>query len=328
MKALLADAEAAQRRSKEEAAKIQHQTSEKRLVLEQELAKLNSDLDKDKSDFERKIKNERLKCDSHKASLEKLCEEHRASYKAVFDGPGQQISSLEEELHDCQRTSNGELSSHMQKSEQYRARAEELEAELARMHAKLEQTEHEVQDTTARLNLSRVTNQASVESLHHGRTSKQDEFQKVRFSIAQKKEQLHNISSAAEEDRRRIHREIEGEKNNKAKKLADIERKIQALRSEHSFSMVDKDTAVPELTMDTSGPSHDRSQLFCETDRLRSLCDGRHSLAMSSAFGPARHLQDISNQQTSPTSPLRRATESALASMEKRAADLRRGLQK
>jgi len=326
LKLQLADAETGQRRCKEEAAKVQQQTSEKRLLLEQALAKLTSDLDKEKSEFERKIRNERQKCESFKESLEKLREEHRTSYKAVFEGPGQQISSLETEINDIQRNTYAERSSHQQKSDEYRSRIEELETELARMHAKLEQTEHEVQDTTTRVNLSRVTNQASLESLQRDRNSKQDELQRIRSSIAHKKEQLFNIMNGAEEERKRTLRELDDARDVKAKKLIEVDRRIQALRSDHSFAV--EDTAVPDGTFGTSAPSRDRSRdrsdLFRETDRLRSLCDSRYGSALPSAYAATGYLQDISNRLE--TSPHRRATESALASMEKRAADLRRGL--
>jgi len=303
-KSSLLEAEAGLANAKAEAANVAQQLEERRESLQQELTRLVADQEVEKRELERKIQAERLNCEGLRDSFEKLRNEHSYSYKAAFEGPVHQISALEGAIGEIQRSSDAELSGLRQKSEKLRLRVEELEGELGRVQAKLAGTEQEVQEGTSRVNLAKANHRAAKEALERERHLKSDELQQVQRAITQKSEQLKVLNRQGEDQRRRMLREIEDAKATKAKQLAEADSRLQALRSEYSMAIEDKD----EHRAAATAGSRDRIDgLARENEHLRRFVSD-HSHA-------ATHIQDVGSQM-----------QRTLASMEDRAAELRREL--
>jgi len=301
----LLEAETGLANAKAEAALMSQQIEERRDSLEQELAGLQADQEAEKRELDRKIQAERLNCEGLRDSFEKLRNEHSSSYKAAFEGPMQQISGLEGAISEIQRSSDAELSGLRQKSEKLRLRVEELEDDLGRVQSKLAATEQEVQEGTTRVNLAKANHRAAKEALERERHLKSDESQQVQRAITQKSEQLKALNRQGEDQRRRMLREIEDAKATKAKQLAEADSRLQALRSEYSMAIEDKDF---DSRVTGVGSSRERIDgLARENDHLRRFVSD-HSHA-------ALHIQDAGSQM-----------QRTLASMEDRAAELRREL--
>jgi len=305
-KSSLLEAERSLASAKAEAAAVAQQMNERRDSLEQDLARLIADQEVDKREFERKIQAERQNCDGLRESFEKLRNEHSSSYKAAFEGPVQQISALEGAISEIQRSSDAELSGFRQKSEKLRVRVEELEGELARVQAKLASTEQEVQEGTSRVNLAKSNHRAAKEALEREKALKSEEAQQVQRSIVQKTEQLKALTRQSEDQRRRMLRDIEESKQAKSRQLADADSRLQALRTEYSMAIEDKEHTPPTVSLNV----RDRIDgLARENETLRRYV-GEHKHAAS-------HIQDVGSQM-----------QRTLSSMEDRAAELRRELRR
>jgi chromosome segregation ATPase len=305
-KSSLLEAERSLASAKAEAAAVAQQMNERRDSLEQDLARLIADQEVDKREFERKIQAERQNCDGLRESFEKLRNEHSSSYKAAFEGPVQQISALEGAISEIQRSSDAELSGFRQKSEKLRVRVEELEGELARVQAKLASTEQEVQEGTSRVNVAKSNHRAAKEALEREKALKSEEAQQVQRSIVQKTEQLKASTRQSEDQRRRMLRDIEESKQAKSRQLADADSRLQALRTEYSMAIEDKEHTPPTVTLNV----RDRIDgLARENEDLRRYV-GQHKHAAS-------HIQDVGSQM-----------QRTLSSMEGRAAELRRELRR
>jgi len=304
-KAGLAEAEGGLATARAEAAAMTQQMSERRDSLQQELARLTAEAEAEKHELERKIQSERLSCENLRESFEKLRDEHRTSYRAAFEGPEQQISALEGSISEMQRSAESELAGLRQRSEKLRVRIEELESELARSQAKLAQTEQELQDASAYVKLSKSNHRAAREALERELSTKSEELQQVQRSIAQKSDQLRSMTRAGEDSRRRMLRDIEEAKSAKAKQLAETDLRIKALRAEHVAALEDANRSRNSAASGGAGVD----SLLRENEQLRSYV-GDQRVATS-------HLQEVGDQM-----------QRALASMEDRAADLRRAFQR
>jgi len=281
---------------------MSQQMNERADSLEQDLARLMADQEIEKREFERKIQGERLNCESLRDSFAKLQNDHSSNYRAALEGPAQQVSALEGAISEIQRSSDVELGGLRSKSEKLRLRVEELEGELGRVQTKLASTEQEVQEGTARVNLAKANHRAAKETLDREKQLKSEEVNQVQRCIVQKTEQLKAITRSGEDQRRRMLREIDDAKSVKAKQLADADSRLQALRTEYSVAIEDKDLAVrADVTTDRI------EGLSRENDHLRRYVH-EHQHA-------ATHIQDVGSQM-----------QRTLASMEDRAADLRREL--
>lgn len=302
----LAEAESGLARVKAEAASTAQQMGERRDKLEQDLSRLNADLEMEKRDFERKIQAERQNCESLRAGFEQLRQEHSTSYKAAFEGPVQQISALEGAISEIQRSSDAELTGLRQKSEKLRQRVDELETELGRVQAKLAQTEQEVQDGTSKLNIAKNNHRTARENLEREKHLKTEELQQVQTNISQKSEHLKAMTRAGEEQRKRMLREVEEAKAARARQVSEADSRLSALRTEYSMAIEDKDR---DLQTGTTGSRDRLDNLVRENEQLRRyVSEHRHA---------ASHIQDVGSQM-----------QKTLASMEDRAADLRRELRR
>jgi len=307
-KGSLMEAEAGLAAAKAEAAALTQQMNERRDSLEQDLTRLMADQEAEKREFERKIQAERLNCDSLRDSYEKLRVEHNNSYKAACEGPVQQISALEGAISEIQRSSDAELAGLRQKSEKLRLRVDELEGELSRVQAKLASTEQEVQEGTSRINFAKANHRAAKEALEREKQLKQDEVQQVQRSILQKTEQLKALTRQGEDQRRRMLRDIEDAKAAKAKQAAEADLRLQTLKSEYASALEDKELQSRSILEPASSLSRDRiDNLARENETLRRY--------MSDTSHAAHHIQDVGSQM-----------QKTLASMEDRAAELRREL--
>jgi len=302
----LAEAEMGLARVKAEAANTSQQMGERRDKLEQDLARLNADLEVEKRDFERKIANERMNCESLREGFEKLRQEHSSSYKAAFEGPVQQISALEGAISEIQRSSDAELTGLRQKSEKLRQRVDELETELGRVQAKLAQTEQEVQEGSSRLHIAKASHRSSRESLEREKLLKTEDLKQVQNQIVSKSDTLKKLTRDGEEQRKRMLREVEEAKAARARQVAEADSRLNALRSEYSMAIEDKDA---DLRTGTIGSRDRLDSLVRENEQLRRyVSEHRHA---------ANHIQDVGSQM-----------QKTLTSMEDRAADLRRELRR
>jgi chromosome segregation ATPase len=225
--------------AKSEAAASGQKMTEKREALEKELARLSQEHEQEKRDLEKRIHAERFNREALQDTFQKVRDDHKSSYRAAYDGPSQQICSLEGAISEIQRNSDAELNSLRQRSEKLRQRIDETESEIQRVQAKLEQTEHEVQEGTARVTQSKTNHRTAKESLERERNLKQEELQRVQRSVNQKSEQLKAISRAGEDERRRLLREVEEAKHAKARQLGEADHRLQSLRSEYSTALED-----------------------------------------------------------------------------------------
>eukprot|EP00927_Polykrikos_kofoidii_P001575 TRINITY_DN1059_c1_g1_i1.p1 TRINITY_DN1059_c1_g1~~TRINITY_DN1059_c1_g1_i1.p1 ORF type:complete len:935 (-),score=252.86 TRINITY_DN1059_c1_g1_i1:150-2882(-) len=293
--------------AKAEAATVMQQMSERRDALEQDLARLTSELEAEKRDHERKLQAEKLNHQHMRESLEKLRAEHKASFKAAFEGPGQKVSALEGAITDLQRNSDAELNGYRQKSEKLRQRIEELEGEMARAQARLEQTEHEVQEGTARVNSAKANQRAAREALEREKNLKTEELNQVQRSIAQKTDQLKALTRSGEDLRKRMLREIEDVKASKARQIHEADNRLNSLRSEYSMAIEDADASA------ALNNSRDRLDgLWRENELLRRhVSENRHGSSGVGTLG-------------SPTQDGSSAVQRSAAAMEERAAELRR----
>jgi len=307
-RASLAEVEGGLAAARAEAAAVTQQMSERRDGLQQDLARLAAETDAEKRELERKIQSERLSCETLRQSFERLRDEHRTSYRAAFEGPEQQISALEGTISEIQRSADAELASLKQRSEKLRGRIEELEAELSRAQAKLAQTEHEVQDGTRCVKLAKQNHRAAREALERELGTKSEELQQVQRSIAQKSDQLRAATKAGEDSRRRMLRDIEEAKAAKAKQLAEADHRLKALRSENAVALEDADRSRGSAASLAGGAE--------PAFREGSEQQPRAFEQLLAASG-SHHLLELGEQ-----------VQRSLASMEGRAADLRRGLQR
>lgn len=292
--------------AKAEAATLGQQASERRDVLEQDIARLTAEHEAEKRELERKVQAERAAAEGFRESFQTLRAEHRTSYKAALEGPAHQITALEGAISDIQRSSGAELNGLRQRSEKVGQRTEELEVELARVQAKLAQTEQEVQDGTSRVNLAKANHRASREALEREKEKKSEDLLQVQRSTAQKSEQLKAMTRSGEDVRKRMLREIEEVKAAKAKQLAEADHRMHALRSEYSMALEDKEL---EHKSGVSGNRDRLDGLVRENEQLRRYVS-EHRYASG-------HVQDVGGQ-----------VQRSLASMEDRAADLRRELRR
>eukprot|EP00747_Dinoflagellata_sp_TGD_P025699 gnl/TRDRNA2_/TRDRNA2_131427_c0_seq1.p1 gnl/TRDRNA2_/TRDRNA2_131427_c0~~gnl/TRDRNA2_/TRDRNA2_131427_c0_seq1.p1 ORF type:complete len:904 (+),score=256.85 gnl/TRDRNA2_/TRDRNA2_131427_c0_seq1:83-2794(+) len=307
----LAETEKGLAEAKADAAAMTQAMSEKRDGLEQDLARLTTELEVEKAEFDRKIANERQNGENLRESFERLRAEHRSSYKAAYEGPVQQITALEGAISEIQRSSDAELAGMRQNSEKLRLRIDELETELARVQARLQQSEAEVQEGTARVQQAKVQHRTAKEVLEREKMQKTEELQQVQRQISQKSEQLKGITRSGEDTRRRMLRNVEEAKALKAKQLAEADRRMTLLRTEYSPALEDRD-------FERRGTSRSHvEELVRENEELKkSVGETRHA---------ASHLLSSGSQLLSGSGS---QVHRSLASMEDRAAALQRQLQR
>mmetsp|Transcript_741 Transcript_741/g.1553 ORF Transcript_741/g.1553 Transcript_741/m.1553 type:complete len:943 (-) Transcript_741:140-2968(-) len=231
-KAALADVESGLSLAKADFAAMTQQMTEARDGLEQEIARLMTDFEAEKGDLERRVQAERTAAISVREDFEKLRSDHRASYKATYDGPVQQVSELEGAIKQIQQQSDSELAGLRRQSDKLRLRVEELEVELQESQAKLAKSEQEVQDGTTRLGHAKSSHRTSIQNLEREKTVRLEELQQVKRSISDKSEQLKSLVRAGEEQRKRLLRNIEEAKLAKAKERDPR----QSFRADRSLS--------------------------------------------------------------------------------------------
>mmetsp|Transcript_78554 Transcript_78554/g.138419 ORF Transcript_78554/g.138419 Transcript_78554/m.138419 type:complete len:889 (-) Transcript_78554:128-2794(-) len=297
-KANLAEVESSLAVSKAEAAALQQQLSERKESLEQELIRLTNESDAEKRELERKIQAERSSCEAIRETTERLRGEQQDTYKAVLEGPTQQIFAVEGSIAELQQAADLELSGLRQKSQKLGARGEELEADLVRIQAKLSQTEHEVQEGANRLNVTKANSRDVREALVKDKSRKTEELKQVQRSIAQKQERLRATALAGDEVRSRLMKDIGEAKTAKFRAQAEVNNRLSTVRTEHSLEDMNASALGERSRMDS---------LLRENDDLKRV--------VSEQRLTTHHLQDV-----------RSGMQRSLASMEDRAADLRRGL--
>merc|ERR1712039_239030 len=145
------------------------------------------------------------------------------------------------------------------------------------------------------------------EALQREKATKAEELQKVQRSIALKTDQIRTAAKAGEDARKKLIRDVEDAKVAKERQQADMDRRLQLLRSEHPGAVED---SGGKAAFPSGGAAGDRlNDLLRENERLRRY-SGQHRQSSG-------HLQDMGGQM-----------QRSLSSMEDRAAGLRREMQR
>jgi len=212
------------------------------------------------------------------------------------------ISALEGAITDIQRSSDGELQSLRQRYQKLGQRHGALEAEIARAQGQLAKTEQEVQEGTQRVAMAKTSRRTAREALDRERNVKHEELQQCQRSVNQRSEQHKALERTGEDIRKRMLRNVEEAKAASAKQVADADERMHMLRSEFSTALDSRDR---EHSTGVTGNRDRLDNLARENEQLRRYV-GEHRHA-------ATHIQDVGSQM-----------QKSLASMEDRAAELRR----
>lgn len=292
--------------AKADAAAVLHQMGVRRDALEQEVARVTLELEVEKRDLERKIQAERQSVEQVRRDFEKHRNDHRNSFRDALDTPGQQLSSLESHIAEIRRSSEGEVNALRQKADTSRQRVEELEAELVQMKTKLLQTDREVQESTTRVSQAKEPRGSARDCMEMEKAKKAEELERLQRRIAQRSEQLKAGIRETEEKRKRMLREAEEAKAMMARQVSEADQRMQALKGEYQTALEDK------ASMHKAGVQNSREKLDAlvrENEQLRKhVSEQRHA---------AKNIHDVGGQM-----------QRTLASMEDRAADLRRDIQR